>query len=166
MYDRNRIFGQLAEHSAEYKRGKYRRNWSILLTIWSLLLIYFWYLNWFCNLNCKRNMMKKFSSSLVTLLRKNSQLNRHYFRPNIRPKVSADVAEYSVSAETRFSSFGRTLFVTQRGNYENLLALRFCVKSKLLNLKCKNLPFSKDLNFDFCEFSNFLKVDIFHISKI
>ena len=36
-----------------------------------------------------------------------------YFRPNIRPKVSANLAEYSVSAETRFTSFGRTLEPSQ-----------------------------------------------------
>ena len=41
------------------------------------------------------------------------QPKRHYFRPNIRPKVSANVAEYSISAETRFSRFGRTLVSTK-----------------------------------------------------
>ena len=39
--------------------------------------------------------------------------NWHYFWPNIwpniRPKISANAAEYSVSAETGFSRFGRTL---------------------------------------------------------
>ena len=52
---------------------------------------------------------KNFPNNFCSISMEKFQPNRHYFWPNIRPKVSANAAEYSVSAETRFFSFGRTL---------------------------------------------------------
>ena len=55
---------------------------------------------------------KNFPNNFCSISMEKFQPNRHYFWPNIRPKVSANAAEYSVSAETRFFSFGRTLIRT------------------------------------------------------
>ena len=40
------------------------------------------------------------------------------YRPNIRPKYSAKVAEYSVSADTTFDPIGRTLIQIILGKIE------------------------------------------------
>ena len=101
-----RIFGQVKKCENRTKFGFF----VLHLKLFTGSPNSFWYVhNWNCNLNCKRNMIKELSNTFCSILATHLRRNWHYFRPNIRPKVSANVAEYSVSAETRFFRFGRTL---------------------------------------------------------